>query len=52
MLHQRDWLQALDHRQDWAITALEMGLRLDAVSLRAQGRARLEEMGAVGEAAF
>jgi len=36
-----------DHRLDWAVTALEMGLRLDAASLRAQGRARLQELGCV-----
>ncbi len=44
--------EALDHRLDWAVTALEMGLRLDAASLRAQGRARLEDAGARGEMGF
>ncbi len=41
--------EALDHRLDWAVTALEMGQRLDMPSLRAQGRARLEAAGARGE---
>ena len=44
--------EALDHRLDWAVTALEMGIRLDAASLRAQGRARLAAAGAVGEVGF
>ena len=44
--------EAMEHRLDWAVTALEMGLHLDMPSLRAQGRAALEDSGAVGEIAF
>ena len=44
--------EAMDHRVDWGMTALEMGIRLGDPALREQGQARLEETGAVGEMAF
>lgn len=40
------------HTLDWAVTALEMGLRLGDEALQAQAQARMEETGAVGEIAF
>jgi len=44
--------EELDHRLDWGVTALEMGLRLGDETLRDAGRARLEEAGAMGAIAF
>ncbi len=44
--------EAMDHRLNWGVTALEMGLRLGDDKLQDAGRARLEELGTAGEIGF